>query len=229
MIVLIHGDDTVSSRVKLQEEKVLHKDENIQFLDGTKITSTQLHEVFSSLSLFTLGKTVIIENLIGGPKSKAKDQSLSILSTYSQNHSIILWEKSEVTKTILTKYFTKSKVYLYTYPKILFSFLDSIGRRSPGEILQMFHELLRHTDAEMVYSMLVRQWRFLLIAKDLGRTGLGMLSPWQAHKFVDQAGTFSIDQLQQSYRQLLSVDANIKSGQTPLSMTQLLDIFLVNL
>ncbi|MBI2616928.1 hypothetical protein HYW55_02260 [Candidatus Gottesmanbacteria bacterium] len=229
MIILIHGDDHVSSRNKLIEEKNARKSDDIKTFEGSKVTAKDLTEETFSQSLFSLPQTIIIENLTNLPKSKSKEECINILLSVGETRTIIFWEKSEVSKATINKYFSHTKVYGYTYPKLLFAFLDSIGKVRQNDLLQTFHRLLTQSDAELVYAMLIRQWRYLILARDLGLSGLHSLSPWQARKFMDQSHQFSLDDLQKSYRQLLAIDASVKSGQTPFTTSQLLDIFLVNL
>lgn len=229
MITLLHGDDIVSSRNKLLEEKSSNKNEEVRTIDGAKIAPKDLFEMLSAQTLFAIPQTFVIENLLSGSKSKAKDENITIAIKAGETHSIILWEKNEIGKANLTKYFSKAKVYAFAHPRLLFTFLDSIGRYDTHQLLSTFHQLTKQTDAEMVYAMLVRQWRYLIIAKDARLGPSSGLSPWQAKKFESQAKYFSHEQLIKSYRNLLSIDASIKFGRTPLQTSALLDIFLMNL
>jgi len=93
----------------------------------------------------------------------------------------------------------------------------------------MFHDLIREKSTEVIFAMIVRQWRLLLIASDLGKPGLSKMAPWQIHKILKQARNFTFKKLFISYRQLLSIDIKIKNGKSPYSLEQLLDIFLLSL
>ena len=76
--------------------------------------------------------------------------------------------------------------------------------------------------------MILRQWRLLLMVKDQEAAVEGLAS-WQAGKLKYQGRAFTMDTLINSYRQLLAIDYKIKTGQTPYSLRQLLDFFLLNI
>ena len=227
MITLIHGNDPASSRAKLKEEVENNKDTEIVRFEGIKLTIPEVVGATQSDSLFMTKKTVLIENLLKGPISKEKEIILQMLT--QTGHNIVLWEETEIDKRIINKYFAKSKVYTISIPAIIFNFLDSIGTQSAKVMLSQFHEIIKSRDAMFVHVMLLRQWRFLLIAKTLGSQGLSDISPWQAKKFISQSKYFSIEELITSYRQLLQIEYRFKTGLTPLPFAKLLDIFLANI
>lgn len=229
MLTLIHGEDAVSSRKALKDLLEKNSDCEKVFLDGTKITLTDLISAADSLSLFGQKKMVYIENFLKRPASREKEQILDFLKTQKFAADIILWEESETGKTILSKYFNQAKVFFYPLPAVLFKFLDAIGEKPVAQVLSVFHNLLSTGEAEFIFSMLVRQWRYLIIASDLKAAGFAGLPSWQAHKFMRQASYFAVTQLISSYRQLLSLDARIKMGLTSYTLSDLLDIFLVSL
>jgi DNA polymerase III delta subunit len=70
--------------------------------------------------------------------------------------------------------------------------------------------------------MIVRQYRFLLQARELldaGQTEVGVaqalgLHPYPAQKFSEQARHLPLPVLEQIYHRLLDYDADIKTGRT---------------
>lgn len=229
MLTLIHGEDIVTSRkilLELVEKYVTY--EKIQF-DGAKITLTDLVSTSDSLSLFSKDKLIIIENLLSGTVSKEKEAILKYLEASKMAPVCIIWEQKELTKTQIKKYFNSAKVIFSPLPAYLFKFLDAIGIRSADEILSMSNMLLKQHEADFLLSMLIRQWRFLIIGKDLGQKGFMQMPSWQSIKFIRQAESFKLDKLINSYRSLLSLDQKIKTGQTSYNLNQLLDIFFISL
>lgn len=229
MLILIHGDDIVASRKALNELKTKYVSYEQIIFEGSRISLTDIITAADSLSLFSTGKFIIIENLLSGPMSKAKEEILDFISSGKMQTTVVFCEQKEIGKLIVKKYFSQANIISCQLPAILFRFLDAIGSKPPRQILSMFHTLAAERDGEFLLSMLIRQWRFLIIAADLGEKGFSGMPPWQAFKFINQARFFDLPKLISSYRQLLSFDMRVKSGLTPYSLNQLLDIFFVSL
>jgi len=77
--------------------------------------------------------------------------------------------------------------------------------------------------------MLGRQIRLLIIAADLGENGLIEIPEWKRKKLISQAKEFSLTKLLQLYRQLLKIDWQQKTGQTPFDLASQLDLFIASL
>lgn len=229
MVTLIHGEDTVAGRKALDDLKNKYPESEKVLLDGSKVSLTDIITATDSLSLFGAEKLIIIENLLSGVFSKEKEIVLSYLLDSKSTAEIVLWEQKEIGKTIINKYFKGAKIIYCHPPAVLFKFLDSIGGAPLNDILSMFHKLKKDQEAEFILSMLIRQWRYLIIASDLGREGFAGMPSWQAYKFQSQTKYFNLEALISSYRQLLSIDMKAKSGLIPLSVDQQLDIFFASL
>lgn len=229
MLTIIHGDDIVSSRKILEEEK--RKTDNIEVItfDGSKISYTELATSVQSLSLFGNLRMILIENLLKGAVSKQKEEIFTFLSSGKLLDTVILWEEEEISKALLRKFFPKARIIICQPPQLLFRFLETIGYKQPAELLSLFYQVLIQTEADFVFMMLLRQFRYLLVAKDLGSKGLSSMQSWQSRKFEQQAGYFTSAELVSSYRNLLSIDYKIKTGKVPYSLKELIDIFLVSL
>lgn len=229
MLILIHGDDIVSSRKALREEKSRLEGSEVVTLDGRKIVLSDIIIATQSVSLFASGKTTIVEDLLKGGINKQKEIILSYLTKSGDLSDVILWEGFEVEKTKINKFFPKAKIIHFPLPKLLFQFLDLLGAKPPSLLIPMFWQLLKQKEAEFIFVMILRQLRFLIIAKDMGQRGLRDLSPWQARKFTNQSRFFSFEELTLAYRSLLTLEYKIKTGRTPYSFSKALDIFLATL
>jgi len=228
MITLIYGSDISASRKALKDEIERQKPADIIPLSGPKVDIPDCILALETNSLFSLKKIVVIENLLKGPASKKKDTILKYLAE-QEDATTIMWEDRTLQKTALNKIKGKMIALKYDLPGKLFSFLESVGSLSQKETVIQFHELLRSQDAELIFSMLLRQIRYLIIASDRESGAISELPPWQASKYRRQASYYSPDQWLAAYRQLLSIDYKIKSGATPLKMNQLLDIFFLSI
>lgn len=228
MLIIIHGEDIVSSRKILDTEKEKRLENETLVFDGNTLDLSNLLTADQSQSLFQLKKTIIIENLFTSSVSSQKEKLFSYLSSNQLVSDVIIWEKTEVNKNTIKKYLPSAKEIFCQPPLLLFRFLDAIFDNSSLS-LSLFHSVLERREAELVYSMLIRQFRNLIIARDLGAAGLSAMQKWQAEKFVKQSAHFEKEKLILLYRQLLSIDYLIKSGRTPFSLTELLDNFLISL
>ena len=93
----------------------------------------------------------------------------------------------------------------------------------------MFHQLLQQQEINFIFAMIVRQWHFLtLVISSKGGDNLNIPS-WQASKYSHQTRFLGKDKILLSYRHLIAIDYKIKTGQTPFTLTEMLDIFLLNL
>ena len=228
MTILIHGDDLVASRKKLNEEKERFKESEIVHLEGSKLQLSDLVLASEASSLFLRQKLIIVENLLSSGAVKQKPAVIEYLSKDTSLHTIVLWENKKIEKTVIKKYLAHAKVISCELPPLLFKFLDSLGLSTPSAVLTTFHNLIAHTEVELVFAMILRQWRLLLMVKDQEAAVEGLAS-WQAGKLKYQGRAFTMDTLINSYRQLLAIDYKIKTGQTPYSLRQLLDFFLLNI
>ncbi|MCJ7741015.1 hypothetical protein MUP32_06935 [Candidatus Microgenomates bacterium] len=228
MIILIHGDDTVTSRNKLKEENDKVPESEIVHFEGSKLQLSDLVNSLEASSLFAEKKLVIVENFLSGGMNKSKQQIFEYLSGQIFLHDLIFWEGKRIEKATIKKYFSKAKEISCLLPSLLFKFLDLLGIERPESLLLLFHNLLKQTEAELVYAMILRQWRNLIVVKD-NPTLLPGFAPWQIGKLKSQSRGLSLEEYILSYRKLLAIDYQIKSGQTPYRLEQLLDIFLANL
>jgi len=227
MIYLIHGADSAKSRLKLKEITGSAKKELI-YLDGKKMILSDLIVACESLSLFSLEKTVVIENFFQRKLSREKTDCQKYVFNTELDPDVIFWENTEIEKIKLSRLPKNITVYKFDYPANLFKFLDSLGFASSRELLQKFQILNKVNDPELIFTMLVRQLRYLIIVRDDDKN-TGSLPPWQYFKFKSQSRIFTQEKLISLYRKLLQLDFQMKSGMTSYGKKELLDIYLVNI
>jgi DNA polymerase-3 subunit delta len=103
----------------------------------------------------------------------------------------------------------------------IFSMVDAMGHRSAKQAVTMFHRLLEEQDAASIFGMVVRQFRLLLLTREIidGRgqikdvAGTLRLHPFVAEKISAQAHRFSLERLEVIYHRLLEMDTAIKMGE----------------
>jgi len=117
----------------------------------------------------------------------------------------------------------------------VFEFVDALGLRDGKRAQKLLHRLLEDHDAFDFFGMVIRQFRLLMIAREVMDEG-GTLPeaaqalgahPFVAEKAWGQARKFSPELLTSIYHRLLAMDEAAKTGVMPLDLA--LDTFLVEL
>lgn len=227
MINLYHGEYTIASYEALQKQKDKYRGKEIITLNGDSLTVADLEIPLSGNTLFAEEKLIIIEGLLTARPSKRKDEVIEKLIN-SSDGDILLYEDKEATKTQLNK-IPNIKATNFKAPESIFSFVDSIDKTNRIESVKKLQKLTKTEPAEIIYTMIIRQFRNLILVKEGNPKYLGGLPPWMVGKYKRQASDFSMNELLIQYRKLLDIDFKIKSGLTPLPLPKLLDIFLLTL
>lgn len=230
MITILHGDDLASSRNYYISER--QKSKNPVILDGGKLTLSDLMQSLEGGSLFNEEKDIFIENFFSSKKTNASFKEIVVyIDKQNSEANIFFWENSELSKTELAT-FKKTTAKLFKIPKNLFGFLDNIQPKNTGAVKQ-FHELLNQTAEELIFFMLVRQFRLLLAVSDPETKNpideFKRLAPWQTGKLKNQAKLFGPEKLITIYRRLYEIDSAYKSGKLPTTLTQTIDFLLIDL
>ncbi len=117
----------------------------------------------------------------------------------------------------------------------VFAMVDALGSRDGRTALRLLHTLLENEDAFMLFGMIVRQFRLLLLAREVMDEGGGKeaiakevgVHPFVAEKLVGQARYFPIEALEAIYRRLLDLDEAMKTSQ--MSAETAFDTFIAGL
>lgn len=230
MITIIHGEDIVSSRIYLLEEKQKHKD-NVSF-EGKKVTVTDLAQDIQGSGLFSDTKIIFIENFLTRVKKTSRDAK-EIINFILKNHNssnIFLWEPKEISKRELLV-FKDAVAKNFKLPQNIFLFLDSLRPNNFTNIISLFHKTLEAgVKEELIFFMIQRQFRLLLALNDTNSAQtieeLIRLAPWQKGKLERQANLFSQAQLKQIYNSLYKIEIGVKTGKLNLSLEQAIDFLL---
>jgi len=104
----------------------------------------------------------------------------------------------------------------------VFEMVDAIGARNGREAQHLLHRLLEEDEPLRLYGMIIRQFRLLLLTRELLDAGYreseiasALKTPgFVVRKLIGQVRTFSLLQLEAIYHKLLEIDEAIKTGQT---------------
>lgn len=227
MITLLHGDDDVRSRDELTKRIDTAKNKDVRRLDGKILDEISLVQALESLALFGGDTLIIIENLLAtiGKKSKATDKLTAILR--SSDVDIVLWEPKEVGKTAIEALGKKGAVQLFKTPVIIFQFLDGLRPGNTRPSLLLFSECLISNPPEVIFTLLVRRVRQLIMVKD--NVSPAGLADWQRTRLTSQAKLFTMEKLLAMYKDLADTEYRIKTGTTPFTFSQHLEQFLIDI
>ena len=244
MITILHGDNQVASRDRLNQLKDEAKIDNreVVSVEGKGIDMTALIQNLESQSLFSFPKSVFIENLIGSLRtgSKAKDTIINYLIEGKFDSDVVLWEGKSVGKSLLKLKKQKHvSVEDFKMPVVIFKFTESLSPQTIPDALFYFNEAIKTSPVEVVFIMLIRQFR-LLLGTELGANRsndtyhrtipeLEKIAPWQAQKLSRQAKLFGEKSLKILHKQLLIIDFQTKTGRTPFDLTKSTQQFIMNL
>lgn len=229
MITLLHGENTLASRQELEKMKKVKNQEVIVF-EGTKVNLEELIPALFAKSLFGQEKLVILENFFSKRKGLPKNQFFLYLNALPPSVNLIFWEEREISPKVFLSFPQAQRKLFRLYP-VLFKFLESL-RPGNGEVMiTLLRQALSVEEPEMVFYMLVRQFRLLLgLLGNLEKIEeVGRLTVWQKEKLLRQGRYFSQERLLKVYRDLLEIDLRQKLGRTPFSRQKNLELFLATL
>ncbi len=229
MITVIHGDHTEASRNELNRLKLTAKGKEIRQLDGRNLDKTALTQALESSSLFGGDTLVIIENLFSriGKKTKLVEELAKIIAASSKSSDVVLWEYKEVGANVTKNLGTNIQIKLFKMPAIIFHFLDGLAPSQAKTLIDLYQRLVENEAPELVFTMIVRRIRQLIQLRD-GVTPDG-LAGWQASRLTAQAKLFTMNSLLLMEKKLLEIEYSIKTGASPFTLSQHLELFIVNL
>jgi len=103
----------------------------------------------------------------------------------------------------------------------IFVMVDALGNQDEKRAMGMLHRLLETQQPISIFGMVVRQFRLLLLAREVIDRGGGVkdvarelsVHPFVAEKITSQARHFTIPVLEKVHHRLLDMDEAVKTGQ----------------
>ena len=224
---ILHGDNIAASRLSLIDLEKQFKAEVVQ-LDAKTCTLTDIIQAVESFSLFGTDRLVVLENLLSNKKTQK--ETLDYLKK-NQPGNLIIWEGKELSKTDLAA-FPDAKPQLFKIDKTLFKLMEALRPRNVKNLLLLYDQTLQTEDPELIFSMLIRQFRLLILVKlepDEPSEDYKKLQSWQKSRLTGQANYFTIDALRKIYEELLQIDIKNKTSSSAMDLQSQLEFFLVKL
>lgn len=231
MITIIHGEDIASSRNFFMEQK--GKANNSILLSEDTVSLTALAQALDGNSLFeTNKKEIFIDNFFSKKASLELTNIIFYLQKQSLNVNITIYESRELSKKQLN-IFINASIRNFSLPKSVFLFLDTLRPQNGIKCITLFHNALKTMEKELVFYMLIRQFRLLLAVSDNKKTDqideIKRMALWQLSKIQRQAELFSFESLKVNYSKIYDIDLAQKTGSNFLSLEQNIDFLLLSL
>ncbi len=148
-----------------------------------------------------------------GPDPQQAAQEIAKLLTY------VNWTRPITVEDVLA-------VSIVTAEADVFKMVDALAMGNGREAQRLLHRLLENEDAFGLWPMVIRQFRLLILAREVieqhggeaeAAQAMGV-HPFVAEKMVAQAKRFSLPTLEKIYHKLLEIDEAAKTGRVPLDV-----------
>jgi DNA polymerase-3 subunit delta len=116
----------------------------------------------------------------------------------------------------------------------IFVLVDSLAGGDGRSTMNMLHRLLEEQDGFSIFGMVVRQFRLLILTREIldqggdsSRVARQLKTPsFLAEKLTNQARRFRLTDLEMTYHRLLELDEAMKTGEMPSDLA--LETFVAN-
>jgi len=108
------------------------------------------------------------------------------------------------------------------FHETIFALVDALAAQDGKSASRLLRKFLDEQDPGYVFTMIARQFRLLLLAREVldsggveqdVKAGTKLKTSYEARKITAQARRFSLSTLESVYRRLLEIDTAIKTGQ----------------
>lgn len=236
MITVIHGDNLLQIRKMVEDQKKRYH--NAEIITLVKPDLAALRQNLSTMTMFSDSRLTIIESLL---QKGLAQEGLDFLASLDNSSACIFVEYLRLDRLAIgkekKKTLLKGKKLLDGLKLIkgltiipcndysLFDFFDSIKPGNRNDVIVRFDALLQADyEAEAIFYMLVDHVKNLVIAADIGSSGLSSIHEFRAKKIVQQARSFSLPKLISFYQSLYNVEVAQKEKRlgsgSPFSMAE---------
>ncbi|OIP57115.1 MAG: hypothetical protein COX79_03170 [Candidatus Levybacteria bacterium CG_4_10_14_0_2_um_filter_36_16] len=224
MIYVLHGEDAVASREKLQE--FLKSTSNVFVFDLDKSSGIDIFNAFEAKSLFQDKKIIILQDI----KSTSIKPFIAKILTFSNSKDtdIVLWHDDAIDKRLLEK-LIGAKVTAFTLPKYLFPFLDNLMPGNGSMSFETFQKLKEQVPPELIFYHIIKRIRVLLMLSYGNQNSFSETSSmqgWQIQKLESQLKNWDKNRLLGFFRNLFELEIGAKTSTLPLSFSDQLDMLI---
>lgn len=222
---ILHGDDQVKSRQRLNE-LILEAKANgwdVTRLDGGTISRGELLTAARSQGLLAQNQLIVIEDIFSS-NSKAVDALPEFRNC--DEISAVVWERKKIDGRKLMKFKKVFKIELFKIPQTVFTFLDSLAPGNASACLKLLKKVSAK-EVEFLLYMLASRVRQLIWVKEEPKTV--SLPGWQKARLAAQAKKWDATKLRQFHSELLDLDRQNKRSRLPENLSASLDLLVAEI
>ncbi|MEJ2706719.1 MAG: DNA polymerase III subunit delta [Anaerolineales bacterium] len=242
VVYILHGDDEFAIAQTVAELKSMLGDEatatmNLTQLDGRVDPLEDLLSAAGAMPFLSKRRLVVFRHPLARLKSQSEGQAKTYGGQFSSSGASLLASlvgedtrlaDQEIQKLLAYVDFTRpvepedvENLTADTVPGDIFVMVDALGNQNGKQALGMLKRLLEEQEPILIFGMIVRQFRLLLLAREIMDAGGSKdeiarklkLFPFVADKMSAQARSFTIFTLESVFKQLLDIDEAMKTGQ----------------
>lgn len=180
---------------------------------GTQLIAWILNRARQSGGEFEPRAAVLLASLVGDDVRLADQEITKLLTFVNFERPVVESDVMELTAVL-----PESDI---------FEFVDALGSRDRKKAISVFHRLLADQDQLRIFSMIVRQFRLLLLSREIldqygGEADITerlKIHPYVSRKIASQAHHFSQTQLDKIYQRLLDIDYSLKTGKMDIDIS----------
>lgn len=139
------------------------------------------------------------------------------------NSNLLIYYEGKAPITLIRNLPKDAKIQKFEFPKILFTYLDSLYPGNSKMALKLFDEICQTQATELVMFMMARHVRdlyWVLVGKETLEMPI-----WRIQKLARQAGKFNAQKLEEFISKLALIDVKSKIGEA--NLKQSLDLLIV--
>lgn len=228
MVYVICGENTIAARKFILEKKLELKNKGLRILIMPSSPFPQLKNLLFQPKTLFMEKTVYFaDNLLKNNYSRHRKDIRQLIEHFvlSKEEDLFLWEEGRGKREL-----PKIKGLVIKEFKItasIFKLQDALVPNNKNEVINLLHQVVSVSDESFIFIMTVRRIRNLLITRSGGEPPVKF--SWQAGKIKYQAKKWSLKELILFYGGLERIEKRYKTGQSPYSLTELLEILILSL
>ncbi|HEX6977488.1 MAG TPA: hypothetical protein VF185_04030 [Patescibacteria group bacterium] len=220
-IILIHGEDAITSRNYYLSLVEKAKSEGFTVRDISSETNLDLGEKLSGQSLFEEKILFIHEKL---KNLTVKDLKWIKEKSGKYNGDLLLWYDGNTPVKVVNSFPKGINIKKFDLPKIIFNFLDSFYPGNCKNSLALLSKLLESQPVELVFAMLTRHIRDLYwVSKE--NKDLPSYQSWRIAKLKKQASYFTPNKLKRIIN--FASEADVKTKTSDGTLKEFLDLIMV--
>jgi DNA polymerase III delta subunit len=223
MLTIICGEDSIASRNYFLDQQKIFAEKNFEIVNINYQLVLELDEnEASSASLFTQKRVYFTNSLNKKVLKKLNIKTEKKIKDIIASKEIQLFDWEEETSSRDLKSIKGIVIKELKPSQTIFKLLDSCYPGNLKQFIFILKTISESTEDIFIFIMLARHMRNILITK-MGEK-LPKLMSWQIAKLANQAKYWKLENLINFYQGLHRIDVNSKTGGSPYSIKESVEI-----